>query len=307
MPLQISYRPQTLEEVAGNKEVIEGIQMIMSRKTDFPHSYLFSGPFGCGKTTLARIIANMLDCKDIVEMNMSNLTGVDNVRHIEEICIYPPVLGSVRVYILDEVHFLTKNAQNAFLKLLEDPPSHVYFMLCTTDPQQLIPTVVSRCHQFQVSLLKYDEMDTLLHKILEEEGIPDYPQKIIDTAIKLAEGHPRDAIKMLDSVIDIENDETALKALVATYSIQSDTIQLFRDLLDKKEWKIIRTQLPSIFKDNPVERVRQGLHSYMKKVLWNTDPCGKADRAADIIALTPAEFHNPESAFVEQLYRLSVG
>lgn len=306
MPLQLIYRPTKLEDVAGNKAVIESIKAIMGRKEDFPHSFLFSGPFGCGKTTLARIIANILGSEDVVEMNMSNMTGIDNVRHIEEICMFPPVLGNCRVYILDEIHFLTKNAQNAFLKLLEEPPSHAYFILCTTDPQQLIPTIISRCHNFQVSTLDYNDMEALLQKILREEGVDDYPKELTDEIIRLAEGHPRDAIKMLDSIIDIVDSETAMKALVATYSIKSDTMQLFRDILDKKEWKLVRKQLPVLFKDNPAERVRQGLHTYMKKVLWNNDAGPAADRAADIIAMTPACLQNPESALVQQLYILSI-
>lgn len=304
MPLQITYRPQSLDEVVGNDATVEAVRMLFSRKQDFPHAMLFSGPYGCGKTTIARIIAKLLESSDVSELNMSNMRGIDSVRHLDEISQYPPVTGKSRVYILDEIHRQTKDAQNALLKLLEDSPSHAFFILCTTDPQMLIPTLVSRCHEFQVRVLKSMEMKKLLRRILKQEGIEGYPDKILDTIIKLSEGHPRDAIKMLDSIIDIESDETALEALIATYSVVADSKQLARDLLDGVSWKFIHKNLAALLENNDAEKVRQGLHGYMTNVLLNNDGGKAAKRARDVIQLTPQELGNPKSSLVAGLFTI---
>lgn len=153
MPLHIEHRPSNLSEIFGNKAIVESLTSIFERKSDYPHAFLFHGPTGCGKTTLARIVAKMLKCDKPEEYNMANLRGIDAVRTLVEECVYLPLTGHNRVYILDEIHRQTKDAQNALLKLLEDPPEHVYFILGTTDPEQLIATLRGRCHTYQGRLI----------------------------------------------------------------------------------------------------------------------------------------------------------
>ena len=200
MPLHIEHRPVNLSEIVGNKAIKDSLESIFARKSDFPHAYLFHGPTGTGKTTMARIIAGLLKCDEsaLQEYNVANLRGIDTVRTINENCRYMPMTGETRVYILDEIHRQTKDAKEGLLKLLEDPPSHVYFILCTTNPEELPDTLRGRCHTYQLKPLKSTEMMELLKSVLKKEKVEDYPETILREIIHLSEGLPRNALVMLD-------------------------------------------------------------------------------------------------------------
>ena len=154
MELYKKYRPKNFKRIVGQPTITEQLTS-MTRSNQFPHSSLFSGPSGCGKTTLARIMRNKLDCgdQDFQEVNCADFRGIDMVRDIRNRMNLAPIGGECRVWLIDEAHQLSSQAQNAFLKILEDTPSHVYFMLATTDPQKLIPTIRTRCAEFKVSSL----------------------------------------------------------------------------------------------------------------------------------------------------------
>jgi DNA polymerase-3 subunit gamma/tau len=155
MTLYIKHRPTDLIGVKGNEDVVEALKNMLLNKESCPHSFLLSGPTGCGKTTLARIIAAELGCfgSDYKEIDSADFRGIDTIREIGKQCMYKPLESSCRVFVIDECHKMTNDAQNAFLKRLEDTPKHVYFILCTTDPSKLIPTIRGRCSQFQVKPL----------------------------------------------------------------------------------------------------------------------------------------------------------
>ena len=153
------FRPKSLDAVVGNGGTVAALQKFL-KKGNLPHTILFKGPSGCGKTTLARILAKELGCGvlDLREYNSADFRGIDTIRDISRIMTNAPAAGNCRVFILDEAHQLSKDAQNAALKILEDTPKHVYFFICTTDPQKLIATIRSRCTEMPVDLLKLDEM-----------------------------------------------------------------------------------------------------------------------------------------------------
>jgi len=300
MPLQITHRPNELKDVFGNQGTKDSLESIFLRKKDFPHAFLFSGPTGCGKTTFARIVGTMLKCDNIEELNMSNLRGIDSVRSLAETCIYAPILGDVRFYVLDEIHRQTKDAQNALLKLLEDPPSHVFFALCTTDPDQLLPAILGRCHQYQVKTLKYSEMMDLLKSVVKKENLEDYPESILKEIISLAEGLPRNALVMLDSIIDIEDEGKAIAALSSVSLSSINTKELCQAILKGTPWKEVKKSVKEILMEVEPEKLRQMILGYMTAVLLNKD---RDDRLSQVIdTFSEPNFYNAKSGIVNQIY-----
>lgn len=279
--LYLKHRPKTLDEVVGNKGTIDSLKSILSRKDGIPHAILFSGPSGCGKTTLARIVKNVLDCSDInyFEMNVANVRGIDTIREIDQRCAYASFGGGIKIYLLDECHKLTHDAQNALLKLLEDTPSHVYFILCTTEPEKLIKTIRTRCTTYQVHSLAKHDVRTLLENVLEKENcLKAFPQQAIDEICRVADGSARQALVILDAVIDIADDNDLIDAVVNYAIDEKTTLDLCKALLEKQTWVKISTILKALLsKDSEekdtdkAEKIRYAVLGYMSAVLLNKE------------------------------------
>jgi len=266
MPLHIEYRPKTLDEFIGNKPTVNSLSSVLNRE-DKPHTYLFSGPSGCGKTTLARIVANEIGCSehDFMEINSSNNRGIDTAREIISNMKFSPISGKVKIYLLDEVHQTTKDFQNALLKALEDTPSHVYFLLCTTQPDKLLNTIINRCSQFTVQKLPTNRIIRLLMLVSRKEGII-LRQSVYEEIARAAEGSPRQALVILDQIRGLKEDE--IEIVIRESQIEEkQVIDLCRALMSKEKWKTISEILKGI--ETEPEKVRYAVLGYFTSVLLN--------------------------------------
>ncbi len=269
--LSRKYRPSTLDEFIGNTSLKSTFESLF-RLNKIPQQILFYGPKGCGKTTLARLCAKQLNCSefDLKEIDTADFRGIDSVREIRRTMHTSPMKGKVKVYILDECHKTTNDFQNALLKALEEPPKHVYFFLCTTDPQGLIPTIKSRCVQYQVSTLTPKQIFELMDGICKKEN-RSVPKKVILQIAKDCEGHPRNALKILEKIIYLNEDEM-LEAAKHEAEKKEAPIELCRALMSNKSWKQIATLFKSI-NDEP-ETIRRIIRGYFASVLLNGNTTG---------------------------------
>jgi len=284
--LALKYRPKNLDEIVGNEDVVTILRNQLSGKQPIPHSILLHGPTGCGKTTLGRIIAASLGAKgsDLREVDSADFRGIDTIRDIRKQSAYMPLESSCRVWILDEVHRLTHDAQSALLKALEDTPAHVYYILCTTDPQKLLPTIRGRCSQLQVRPLTEREMKVLLRRVIKAEG-ESISKELYQQIAQDSLGHPRNALQILAQALAVE-EESRLKVARQAAEIQSKTIELCRALIERVAWKRVSEILKGL-KDEDPESIRRAVLGYCQAVLLNEK------RRNDGVAAIMEEFTEP--------------
>ena len=263
--LALKYRPSTFDELIGQEVMVETIKnSILSNKT--PNAYLFTGIRGVGKTTTARIVAKALNCIngvekickenlcenceaisnsnhiDVLEMDAASKTGVDDVRDLIEFSRYGPTSAKYKIFIIDEVHMLSKQAFNALLKTLEEPPEYLKFIFATTEIKKIPITVVSRCQRFDLSRIKSSELFNFLKQIsLKEKGlISDDALKLI---VKISEGSVRDSLSLLDRGLlsNSENEELSLEKAQQIFGFfdKSKLIELFKFIFEANEAKVI--------------------------------------------------------------------
>ncbi len=235
------YRPQKFDEVVGQKHILQTIKNAI-KENKIAHAYLFSGPRGTGKTSMAKLLAKALNCEeednlnkpcnecenclainegshpDVIELDAASNNGVDEVRDIIDKVKYAPIMGKYKVYIIDEVHMMTPGAFNALLKTLEEPPAHVIFILATTDVHKVLPTIVSRCQRFDFNRVSKIDMKKRIEEILTHEKI-EYNSEVIDLISELAEGGMRDALSILDQTIAYAGNKITVNHIRDIYGI----------------------------------------------------------------------------------------
>jgi len=282
------HRPKTFEQVIGNKSLITTLKNTCKDTSKIPHAILLVGGTGCGKTTLARIIASMLECNanNLIEIDTAVFNGIDTVRDINKSSQFTPLGGGNRVFIIDEVHRMTADAQNAFLKILEDTPPHIYFILCTTNENSLIPTVRGRCSRYQVSLLSDNEMSVLLTSVCKKEK-QTIETEVLDSIIKSAQGHPRNALTILEQVLATPEDKR-LKVAERAQELEVEAIELCRALLARKQWGTISKILKSLKGQDDAESIRRMVLGYMSSVLLNKED----DQCALVLECFREPFYN---------------
>lgn len=290
--LHNKFRPKSFDDVIGNDVTKSALKALLSREKGRPHSFLLYGSKGTGKTTIARIIANSVACHDydLTEMNFSNTRGIDTSRELIEVADYVPRYGKSRVWIFDEFHKCTNDAQNSLLKLLEEPPKHGYYILCTTDPQKIISTIRDRCYSFQTELLSEDRLLELIDRVLKAEG-KELPEKIKEHVASKADGSARSCLVMLDKIIDVpESDLSDISNIIDEE--ESEIKQLCQYFLKKNklQWKGIASILKKINREP--ETIRHAILAYMNVVLLNSEN----PQAALIIDCFKDPFYNSGKA-----------
>jgi len=240
------------------------------KKDERPHAMLIHGPVGCGKTTIGRIIATEVGCvgNDFREIDSADFRGIDTIREIRKQSQYKPMEGESRVWLIDECHKLTNDAQNALLKSLEAATTHVYYILATTDPQKLLDTVRSRCTKYQVNPLSDEQMFQLLHNVIKAEG-ESLPKAVYTQIIQDSQGHPRDALQILDKTLSAE-PERRLEVAKQQAALLNQTIELCRALIQKADWKKVSSILNGMKSKEP-EKIRRAILGYCSSVLLNGD------------------------------------
>ena len=283
------YRPTTFEEVSGQSHIVTILKNAL-KTNKIGHAYLFAGPRGTGKTTMAKLFAKALNCNegvghqcnkcqnclainnsshpDVIEIDAASNNGVDEVRDLIDKVHYSTILGRYKVYIIDEVHMMTPGAFNALLKTLEEPPEHVIFILATTEPHKILPTILSRCQRFDFSKLSNEEIKNRLIYVLGKENVK-YEDEALDIIISLCDGGMRDALSILDQVLAFSNDNLKAKDVLDIFSIESkqEKLNLLDDVANNDTASVLKRIKNYIAKGTDIKRLTSDILDILKDAL----------------------------------------
>ena len=249
-----TYRPNSFETVVGQRHIIQTLQNAIKQKK-MSHAYLFCGPRGTGKTTVAKLLAKSVNCinveqapcnqcehcltiqngthPDVIEIDAASNNGVDEIRDLIEKVKYAPLQGKYKVYIVDEVHMLSQGAFNALLKTLEEPPAHVIFILATTEPHKVLPTIISRCQRYDFVRVNRFDIQMRIEEVLKAEKI-EYEEEAVRLISQLADGGVRDALSILEQCIAYSGQNLNAQHVNDIYGIATtqDKLKLLNAVID---------------------------------------------------------------------------
>ena len=289
LALYRKYRSKNFDELVGQEAIKQTLENSLKIQK-ISHAYLFSGPRGTGKTSVARLFAKALNCEkgngeicnecsncrainegshpDVIEIDAASNSGVDEVRELIEKVKYAPIQGKYKVYIIDEVHMMTNSAFNALLKTLEEPPSYVVFILCTTEPYKLLPTILSRCQRYEFKKITDAELKKLITHVLKEEGVS-ATNDAINLIVELANGGARDSLSLLDQVISYAGSNIEEEDVIKMFGLVSsqDKIRLLENIKDGNTLKVLKTYDDFIIRNIDLSRLVNELLTLLKDSL----------------------------------------
>jgi DNA polymerase-3 subunit gamma/tau len=284
------YRPQRFEEVVGQDHVTHTLAQAIQRRR-IAHAYLFCGPRGTGKTTLARIFAKCLNatdgprtdfaeddprcqeitegrCLDVMEIDGASNRGIEEIRELRDTIHYAPAAAPFKIYIIDEVHMLTKEAFNALLKTLEEPPPHVKFMFATTEPEKVLPTILSRCQRFDLRRIPDAQIMQQLGQIASSEGI-EIESEALQAIARGADGGMRDAQSTLDQLISFCGERIAETDVLSMFGLTSrdQILSLARAMVDRDSAAVLRSLDQLIDQGKDLGRLLADLQDHFRHLL----------------------------------------
>ena len=284
-----TYRPQTFDEVAGQQHIVKTLKNALATGK-IAHAYLFAGPRGTGKTTMAKLFAKALNCDsgighqcneckncvaimdgshpDVLELDAASNNGVDEIRELIDKVKYGTILGRYKVYIIDEVHMLSTGAFNALLKTLEEPPEHVIFILATTEPHKILPTILSRCQRYDFEKVSDADIKERLRIVLDEEGAS-YQENAIDLIVKLADGGMRDALSILEKVLAYSGNSLIEQDILDIFSLESteEKIILLKSIINHDVKDVLSRLNRYVTSGTDIKRLTEDLLTILKDVL----------------------------------------
>lgn len=285
--LQTKYRPESWDEVIGQDKVVDALEAVISRGKE--RVFLFTGPSGCGKTTLAMLCAKYLKCEEIQDTDAATKTGVDDMREITAGLLYKPLAGGNKAIIIDEAHFLSKNAWTSLLKSLEKPAPWVYWFFCTTDGAKVPAAARNRAVAFELKPVPLSGLSTLLNGIVRLEDLK-VPIEVIMVCAREAQGSPRQAISNLAACLAAETKEDAAE-LMHSAAESAEAIDLARALYRGAKWSELQ-QIVAKMKGLNSEGVRQVVRAYGTTIVLSAAKESVAGPALEVLDAFSTPFNS---------------
>lgn len=274
-----TYRPKTWDDVVGQEQVVASLSKVVAERRN--RAFCFTGPSGCGKTTLARIIGNEVNAQ-IIEIDAASNSGVEAMRAITQNLGYSVLGGKkTKLVIVDEAHSLSKQAWQSLLKIVEEPPPHVWWAFCTTEAHKIPKTIKTRCASYELQRVDPDDLFNLLIEVAAAEKL-DVDEDIIDLCASKADGSPRQALSFLAAVADCEDRSEAARVLKETSLDDGEVIEFCRLLLKRPAWGKMMKALASL-EGQSAEGIRRVVFAYFSKVAQGAKSDDAAAAAVEIL------------------------